>query len=235
MCSNTTLRCGTRSTTRLSTRSMKTCSRSKTSTLLSVTSPCTCSTSPCSAIASSAGQTFSIEVTPASECVVAPAGYSLAPTTKPLAFALRISSGEVLSVRYSVICGSNLMPCGTAARMRARYAASASVVVIGGFRFGITSARPNCRAVKGTTAASCAPSRTCRCQSSGRRSVSVCGVVLTAGTATVRRARSHRRAGARRSARRSPSSRSARGRDRPCVRTERGRRAPTAPRLRRTC
>ena len=54
------------------------------------------------------------------------------------------------------------------------------MVVIGGCRFGITSARPNCRAVNGTTAASCAPSRTCRCQSSGRRSVSVCWVAVTA-------------------------------------------------------
>ena len=46
MCSNTTLSCGTRSTMRLSTRSMNACSRSKTSTLPSVTSPWTCSTRP---------------------------------------------------------------------------------------------------------------------------------------------------------------------------------------------
>ncbi|MCY1247915.1 hypothetical protein D3C72_1744750 [compost metagenome] len=61
-----------------------------------------------------------MSVTPASLLVVAPAGYSLTPCTKPLALAATISSGLVLSVRYSVISGSNCMPAGSAARMRAR-------------------------------------------------------------------------------------------------------------------
>ncbi|CAN0618431.1 conserved protein of unknown function [Burkholderia multivorans] len=47
------------------------------------------------------------------------------------------------------------------------------MVVTGGFRFGMMIARPNWRAVCGSTPASIAPSRTCRCQSSGRASVSV--------------------------------------------------------------
>ncbi len=60
---------------RLSTRSMNTGSRSKTSTSpASVTSPCTCSTRSSASIASSAGQIRSIAVTPESEFVVAPAG-----------------------------------------------------------------------------------------------------------------------------------------------------------------
>ena len=59
--------------------------------------------------------------------------------------------------------------------MRSRYAAAISVVVTGGFRFGMMIARPNWRAVCGKTAASVAPSRTCRCQSSGRAIVSELG------------------------------------------------------------
>ncbi len=45
------------------------------------------------------------------------------------------------------------------------------VVVTGGFRLGITIARANARAVSAAPAASCAPSRRCRCQSSGWVSV----------------------------------------------------------------
>src|SRR5689334_15638917 len=41
----------------------------------------------------------------------------------------------------------------------------------GGTRLGIRMARPKCRAVNGITALSIAPSRTCRCQSSGLRMV----------------------------------------------------------------
>src|ERR1700682_1282447 len=39
---------------------------------------------------------------------------------------------------------------------------------MGGFRFGITIARANCRAVAPTTEAMSSPSRRCACQSSGR-------------------------------------------------------------------
>ncbi len=55
---------------------------------------------------------------------------------------------------------------------RAIGACRLSVVVTGGLRFGMMIARPNWRAVCGSTAASMAPSRRCRCQSSGRESVS---------------------------------------------------------------
>src|ERR1700760_3752600 len=46
------------------------------------------------------------------------------------------------------------------------------VVITGGMRFGIRMARPKCFAVNGITALSMAPSRPCRCQSSGLRMVS---------------------------------------------------------------
>src|SRR5262245_21047090 len=45
------------------------------------------------------------------------------------------------------------------------------VVMTGGTKLGIRMARPKCLAVNGTTALSIAPSRTCRCQSSGLRMV----------------------------------------------------------------
>src|SRR2546428_10656966 len=45
------------------------------------------------------------------------------------------------------------------------------VVTTGGTRLGIRMARPKCLAVNGSTALSIAPSRTCRCQSSGLRMV----------------------------------------------------------------
>ena len=67
--------------------------------------------------------------------------------------------------------GSNDAPGGTAARIRSRYASAAAVVVTGGERFGIATARANRRTVAGTTSASTAPSRKCACQSSGLVSV----------------------------------------------------------------
>ena len=108
-----------------------------------------------------------MSVTPASLLVVAPAGYSFTATT-PSARARPISSGGSVSVRYSVINGEKSLPFGRAARMRLRYALAISVLVIGGLRFGITTARANWRALAGSTAAIAAPSRRCRCQSSGR-------------------------------------------------------------------
>ncbi|MNK97470.1 hypothetical protein D3C87_1178040 [compost metagenome] len=71
-------------------------------------------------MASSVAAQRRMSVTPASLLVVAPAGYSFTAWTKPLALAATISSAGVLSVRYSVISGSNAMPDGSAARMRAR-------------------------------------------------------------------------------------------------------------------
>ncbi|MCY1177843.1 hypothetical protein D9M73_181670 [compost metagenome] len=99
MCSNTTLRVGKRSTTRRRFSSMKRFSRSNTSMSAWVTSPCTSSGRPTSAMASSTGKMLSMLVTPESELVVAPAGYSLAAWTKPLALAARTSSAVVRSVR----------------------------------------------------------------------------------------------------------------------------------------
>src|ERR1035437_3355857 len=93
---------------------------------------------------------------------------------KPLPLARRISSAGMLSVRYKVISGSKRAPAGRAARIRSRYALACAVVVTGGLRFGITIARPNWRAVCGSTLASAAPSRRCRCQSSGRVMVMLC-------------------------------------------------------------
>ena len=77
----------------------------------------------------------------------------------------------VSSVRYSVISGVEAASPARAARPgsgRGRRAPAATVVT-GGLRFGMTIARPKTRAVAPTTAASAAPSRRCRCQSSGRR------------------------------------------------------------------
>src|SRR2546428_12232865 len=58
--------------------------------------------------------------------------------------------------------------------MRSRYAAASAVLVTGGLRLGITTARANTRAVWGSTLASAAPSRRCRWASSGRVSVRDC-------------------------------------------------------------
>ena len=120
MCSSTTRRSGRRSSSPASTVSMNTVSRSNTSTAGSVTSPCTSSGRPVSAMAASTGRTRRRSRTPASEWVVAPAGYSFTACTQGSAAAAWISSGVVASVRYSVISGSKSHAAGTAARMRSR-------------------------------------------------------------------------------------------------------------------
>src|ERR1041385_6356631 len=66
--------------------------------------------------------------------------------------------------------GSKLDPGGRAASTRLRYA-SASFTFTTGSRFGMMMARPKWLAVNGSDAFSIAPSRTCRCQSSGLRRV----------------------------------------------------------------
>jgi hypothetical protein len=53
----------------------------------------------------------------------------------------RISCGDVVSVRYSVISGSKRAPAGSTAE-RSRYAAAIATVVTGG-RFGMMIARAN--------------------------------------------------------------------------------------------
>ena len=70
-----------------------------------------------------------ISVTPLSEFVVAPAGYSLKATI-PFSFAVCTSSGFVSSVRYSVIRGSKSMPSGTACRMRLLYSIAWTAVAL---------------------------------------------------------------------------------------------------------
>src|SRR5215469_6247463 len=67
--------------------------------------------------------------------------------------------------------GVKVEPGGRAASARSRYATASAVVTTGGTRFGIRMARPKFLAVNGNTALSMAPSRTCRCQSSGLRMV----------------------------------------------------------------
>src|SRR6202041_2138092 len=84
-------------------------------------------------------------VTPASEWVVAPAGYSLTPCTNPVARARSISSGGVVFVKYRVSSGSKRVFPGSAAMIRSRYARADAALVIGGFRLGMTIARPNRR------------------------------------------------------------------------------------------
>src|SRR2546425_9832981 len=56
--------------------------------------------------------------------------------------------------------------------MRSRYSSACCVVRTGGFRLGITMARAKRRALSASTEAMAGPSRKCRCQSSGRLSVS---------------------------------------------------------------
>src|SRR2546422_1333369 len=56
--------------------------------------------------------------------------------------------------------------------MRSRYSSACCVVRTGGFRLGITMARAKRRALSASTEAMAGPSRKCRCQSSGRFSVS---------------------------------------------------------------
>mmetsp|Transcript_19946 Transcript_19946/g.60390 ORF Transcript_19946/g.60390 Transcript_19946/m.60390 type:complete len:207 (+) Transcript_19946:541-1161(+) len=160
MCSTTTVSVGLRATSGLSTSSTKVASRSKMSVSGVVTSPWMQSTSPTSAMASSAGCTSIRSVTPESEFVVAPAGYSLQATTLPLSLAVWISSGVVLSVKYSVIRGSKPSASGgTHARMRSRYSSAIAVVVTGGRRFGMARARRKPRATCATVLASTSPSR----------------------------------------------------------------------------
>jgi hypothetical protein len=67
--------------------------------------------------------------------------------------------------------GVKVEPSGRAASTRLRYASASFTFTTGGSRFGMMIARPKCRAVKGSDAFSIAPSRTCRCQSSGLRRV----------------------------------------------------------------
>ncbi len=67
--------------------------------------------------------------------------------------------------------GSKETPWGTASRMRWRYSMACCAVVAGGLKMGMMMARANCAAVWGTTSRMAAPSRTCKCQSSGRVSV----------------------------------------------------------------
>lgn len=71
-------------------------------------------------MAASAWAQRPMSLTPDSEFVVAPAGYHFIACTEPLSLAAAISDGGVLSVRYSVINGSNPMPAGTADRIRSR-------------------------------------------------------------------------------------------------------------------
>src|SRR5574343_400439 len=59
--------------------------------------------------------------------------------------------------------------------MRCLYSSACCAVVTGGFRLGMMMARPNWAAVCGTTVCSAAPSRTCRCQSSGRVRIRLSG------------------------------------------------------------
>ncbi len=61
----------------------------------------------------------------------------------------------------------NALPLGRAASIRCRYAKAAAASSTGGTRFGITTAREKARAVAGTVSFNRAPSRRCRCQSSG--------------------------------------------------------------------
>src|SRR6185295_4045402 len=67
--------------------------------------------------------------------------------------------------------GSKLDPGGRAASTRLRYASASFTFTTGGSRFGMMMARPKWLAVNGSDAFSIAPSRTCRCQSSGLRRV----------------------------------------------------------------
>src|SRR5271169_748715 len=97
--------------------------------------------------------------------------------TKPLRRAWAISATAVLSVRYRVSRGAKRDPGGNAAAIRSRYAAAAATVVTGGSRLGMTTARPNTRAVAPTTERIGSPSRKWRCQSSGRVIVSVVTVI----------------------------------------------------------
>ena len=96
-------------------------------------------------------------------------GSSFTANTLSLALARAISSGGVLSVRYSVISGwkRDALPAGGQDALDGSRSACAAVVT-GGFRFGITIGARELRCAVRHTEASAAPSRRCRCQSSGR-------------------------------------------------------------------
>mmetsp|Transcript_36 Transcript_36/g.134 ORF Transcript_36/g.134 Transcript_36/m.134 type:complete len:297 (-) Transcript_36:81-971(-) len=174
MCSITTRKSFTSSNNGFKTSSMYRSSRSKMSTDWCVTSPCTCKTNPNSAIFLNAGITFFTSVTPKLEFVVAPAGYNLNPLTNPDFAASSTVLSLVSSVKYKVMCGSNFaFVVFAASKINFRYVSASSAVLIGGCKFGIMSARSNVFAVCGTTEAIFAPSRTCKCQSSGLVIVSV--------------------------------------------------------------
>ena len=116
------------------------------------------------------GCNFGRSVTPESEFVVAPAGYSLQANTTPLAFASAMSSGVVWSVRYNVMSGvkAPLYAGSNADRMRWRYSTAILVLVTGGFKFGMAMTRSNCFAAAFTVRGSIAPSRKWKWKSSGR-------------------------------------------------------------------
>ena len=99
----------------------------------------------------------------------------------PLALAFLISEHFVLSVRYNVINGSNLIPVFTAyaEEIRELYANANSVVITGDSRLGITIARANLLTVSGSTARICSPSLRCKCISSGRVKVIVFKFIFT--------------------------------------------------------
>mmetsp|Transcript_1005 Transcript_1005/g.3061 ORF Transcript_1005/g.3061 Transcript_1005/m.3061 type:complete len:204 (-) Transcript_1005:366-977(-) len=138
ICSMTTRRPGSASSSGVRILSMNTASRSKKSIAGSVTSPCTSSGMSTSSMALSVCTHFFQSVTPLSLFVVAPAGYILNATT-PRAFASSTSPGVVLSVRYIVISGVNdpLNDSGTAASIRSLYAMAMAGVVTGGTRLGM--------------------------------------------------------------------------------------------------
>ena len=91
-------------------------------------------------MAASTGPSAFTSVTPLSLLVVAPAGYSLHATT-PAAAASLMSSGVVLSVRYSVMRGSKSESGPKASVMRALYALASAAFTTGGTRFGMMMAR----------------------------------------------------------------------------------------------
>mmetsp|Transcript_45775 Transcript_45775/g.73624 ORF Transcript_45775/g.73624 Transcript_45775/m.73624 type:complete len:208 (-) Transcript_45775:96-719(-) len=142
MCSMTTFNFGFAFTTGPITSLRKTFSRSKKSTLGVNTSPWIRSGMPIAAISLSAGKQFLMSVTPDSELVVTPFGYSFTAYTCPEALASFISSGDVLSVMYNVIRGVNSIPSGSPFSILSRYARAIFVLMTGGFKFGMMMALP---------------------------------------------------------------------------------------------
>jgi len=62
-----------------------------------------------------------------------------------------ISSGLVLSVRYSVMSGRKLLPGGSALIISSLYSTARAVVVTGGLRLGMMMALPKCLALSENT------------------------------------------------------------------------------------